>query len=264
MSAMALQKALEKVLCQPQQKVPTPDSDQQKDDAPAVREETCQEVNATCLQTAPYSRMVVCITTIELSSARSVLQEPVGAAQKARHVATTADHMKPASSLPNAHQKRRTTRADLAKQCLTEQHAAGLQGTQVLQQGRKRRTCMHAADAAAAGAPAQSNAKRLATLKYGDASAAAAAAAVPKAAAGKKQVVAVLRGMSKAAEGAAASSKHARAAGTADSPSAHKRVESTAYPNIKSRGDGKFHVFLCSQGLKYLHGKPCLHGQHRR
>lgn len=185
----------------------------------------------------------------------------LGATQKARHVTTTADQVKTANSLPDAHQNRRGTRADLAiaKQCLAEQHAAGLQGTQVQQQGRKRRTCIHDTDAAAADKPAQSS-KRLAALKSDDASAAAAAG--PQAAAGKKQVAAVTAamsgGISKAAEGAAASSKHAHAADAAvpDPASAQKRVETTAYPNIKSRGDGKFQVFLCSQGLKYLHGKP--------
>jgi hypothetical protein len=257
MSAIALQKALEKVLCQPQQDNPTPDSEQQKDDAPAVKE-TFREVKANVCR--PHDTDVwLSVSIIEVLYASFALQDPDGAPQKARHVATTADHIKQASSLPNAHQNRRGTRADLAiaNQCLAEQHAAGLQGAQVQQQGRKRRTCMQAADAAAAGAQTQST-KRFAAVKDDDASAAAAAA--PKAAAGKKQLAAVTGGMSKAAEGAAASSKRARAAGTAaaDPSSAHKRMESTVYPNIKSRGDGKFQVFLCSQGLKYLHGKPCL------
>lgn len=84
-------------------------------------------------------------------------------------------------------------------------------------------------------------------------SAAKGKAASATAAAGKVQMAA-----GKAGTSAAAPSKHAAPAAKAAAAASHRRPDTTAYPNIKARGDGKFQVFLCSQGLKYLHGKSLL------
>lgn len=57
------------------------------------------------------------------------------------------------------------------------------------------------------------------------------------------------QGKGQGAKGSGTGGKPAAAPAATDLPT------KTAHPNIKIRDDGKFRVFLSSQGLKYLHGE---------